>query len=165
MHMGITCTTLMVLLAGPTALLAQQSSAVKGRYGTRTTASQTTQMPDGRTVEVNHYHQVTFADDASHPLNNQTADCIGQFLMSAEGNPVSASGSCYGKDADGDGVSYWWRMREAGTAACPNLCGSFGYFSGYGKFKGITGGGTWQVTAPFPEGSLGTWEGSYSIKQ
>jgi hypothetical protein len=158
------CASLILLLGAPTALVAQQSGTATGRFGTRNISTQTTELPDGRSIDVNHYHQVTFADDPDHPLNNQTADCVGQFLMSADGNPVAASGSCYGKDVDGDGASFWWRMDTAGTADCPTLCGSFGYFAGFGKFAGITGTGTWRVTAPFEEGNLGVWEGSYSMR-
>lgn len=164
MHKAITCTTVLLLIAGPTVLVAQQSGKATGRFGTRTIASEITEMPGGGAMELSHYHQVTFADDASHPMNNQTADCVGLFLTSPEGNPVSASGSCFGKDAEGDGLSFWWRMDKAGTADCPNLCGSFGYFAGYGKFKSVSGTGTWRVTAPFPDGNLGVWESSFSMR-
>jgi hypothetical protein len=159
----IACAASLLLLTGPTALSAQQSGTGEGRFGTRNFAAEATELPDGTTIEVGHYYQVTFADDPSHPMDDQTAECVGQFRLSADGNPLSASGICYSKDVDGDGISYWWRLEAGGTADCPNICGVFGYLDGFGKFEGITGEGTWRVTAPFEEGNLGVWESSYSI--
>ncbi len=162
MHKRTTCATLLLLLVAPTMLLAQQGMA-KGQFGSRITASQTTDLPDGRSIVVNHYYQATFADNARHPLNNLAADCVGQLLMSQDGNPLSASGFCFGKDTAGDGLSFSWRMEEAGTSACPALCGTFRLVNGFGKFTGVTGNGSWRVTAPFADGNMGVWESSFSV--
>lgn len=153
---------LALILALPSVALAGAGSG-KGRYGLHNITSSTTEMPDDRTIMVSHYHQVVFADDPAHPLDETGADCVGQFIMSGD-QVLAASGACYGRDAEGDGFSYWWRMDKGGTADCPDLCGSFGYFDGYGKYKGITGKGTWVRTSTTPQGGAGTWEGSYSIE-
>ena len=152
----------LLLLAGPAALFAQSGSG-EGRYGTRTFASETTELPDGRTLTTNHFHQVTFADDPSHVMNDLIGDCVGQFLASPDGNPLGANGICFNKDINGDGVSWWWRQEASGTADCPHICGVFGFLDGSGKFDGITGEGTWQVTAPFDLGGVGAWQITYTI--
>ncbi len=165
MYTRALCATLILVLAGPSLLFAQRSGSGKGRFATQILSSDVTELPDGRTVQVSHYHQATFAEDPNHPLDNQKADCVGLFVSSEDGTPIAASGSCYGRDAAGDGVSYWWRRDKVGTADCPNGCGSFGLYAGFGKYSGITGNGTWRVDPAFPDGNMGTWESSYSLKR
>jgi hypothetical protein len=158
MHERLLYVMLSLVLASPTVVLAQQSGEGGGRYATRDVSAETVELPDGRSVQTTHYSQATFADDPSNPLDNHLGDCVGQFILSADGTPSAASGSCYSRDGDGDGVSYWWRMDESGTASCPDVCGSFGVFAGYGKYEGLTGTGTWQRTTVFPDGGTGTWD-------
>jgi len=153
---------ILTIVATP-AVFAGDSGSGSGRFATHNGSTEVTSLPDGGRVEVAHYHQTVFASQAGHPLDNTNADCVGMYVFSADGAPSSASGSCFGKDADGDGTSYWWRLDKAGTSDCPGLCGSWGYFDGTGKFKGISGNGTFKQSTIFPDGSTGTWKGSYSI--
>ena len=152
------CSVALLLLAAPATLAAQQTVSGEGHYGTRNFSAETTELPDGRTLMVTHFHQVTFADDANHALHELAGECAGQQLMAADGTPVSGSGICHMRDVEGDGVSWWWRHDEGGTADCPNICGTFGYLGGFGKFEDATGEGTWQVTAGFEDGGLGAWK-------
>ncbi len=151
-----------LLLASPSLLLAQSGQSA-GQYSSQTLDEQTTELADGRTVVMNHSAQATFADDADHPLANQRADCAGQFVLSADGEVMSGNGTCFSRDGDGDGVSYWWVVDSAGTEDCPDLCGSFTYYGGYGKYAGMTGSGTWRRNALVGGMGMGTWSGSYSI--
>ena len=63
-----------------------------------------------------------------------------------------------------------WRIilvaaNGAGTPNCPAICGQWGFYSGYGKFSGIAGGGTWKAATNFSDGTgMGTWDGSYEMK-
>ena len=159
---GILC--VVVMMAAVPGAFAQSTGDGGGRYATHTMSVDSTELPDGGRVEVSHFRQVVFADKAGNPLDGTNADCVGMNMFSKGGAVTSASGSCYISDASGNGASMWWRMDEAGTAGCPILCGSWGYFDGYGKFKGISGSGTWKQTSLFPDGSIGTWTGSYSLK-
>jgi hypothetical protein len=69
------------------------------------------------------------------------------------------------EDASGDGLSFWWKIDEAGTAKCPDICGSYGFVDGNGKFKRVTSSGTWVRTHVFGEdGSSGTFKGTYMMK-
>ena len=43
------------------------------------------------------------------------------------------------------------------------MCGSWGYFAGTGRFKGLQGTGTWQRTNVIGDLSWGTWKNSYSM--
>ena len=72
--------------------------------------------------------------------------------------------TCFSRDGDGDGVSYWWVVDSAGTEDCPDLCGSFTYYGGYGKYAGMTGSGTWRRNALVGGMGMGTWSSSYSIQ-
>lgn len=135
-----------------------------GRYATHNISVDSTELPGGGHVDILHYHQVVFADDPASPLDGTSGDCVGMTMFAGSGAVTTASGSCYIKDAAGNGVSMWWRMDTAGTADCPMMCGSWGYFDGYGKFKGITGQGTWKQVNMFADGHTGTWTGSYSLK-
>lgn len=152
------CSVSLLLLAAPAALAAQQTMSGEGVYGTRNFAAETTELPDGRTLTVNRFHQVTFAADKSHALHDLAGECVGQLLASSDGSPLTGSGFCYQRNVEGDGVSWWWRQDSGGTADCPNICGTFGFVDGFGKFEGISGEGTWQVTAGFEDGGLGAWQ-------
>ena len=128
-------------------------------------AADTLRFPDGQTLVSGRYDQVTFANDPASPLNNNKARCTSVMVIGKDGKTVSFSGSCFSMDAAGNGESFWWRQTEAATATCPAICGQFGFYSGYGKFANITGGGTWKAAANFADGTgMGTWEGSYETR-
>lgn len=153
-----------VMIAGPaTSVLAQMSGSTSGRYATYTLSDDMQEMEDGSSVVLSHYHQTAFADDTSHPIDNTSSMCVGQFKMNADGGLDAGYGSCFSSDSDGNGASFWWRMTHGGTDDCPDICGEWGYFAGDGNFAGIEGEGTWMRTTLFPNGSTGTWEGHYSI--
>ena len=151
-----------LLLASPSLVLAQSGQSA-GQWSSQTLDEETTELADGRTVVIGHSAQATFADDADDPLDNQGAECASQFVLSADGEVMSGNGTCFSRDSDGDGVSYWWVVDSVGTEDCPDLCGSFTYYGGYGKYAGTTGGGTWRRNALVGGMGMGTWSGSYSI--
>jgi hypothetical protein len=154
--------TVLLIVAAP-AVFGGDSGTASGRFATHTMSTDATDLPDGGRVEIAHYYQATFSDQEGFPLDNTSSDCVGMYVFSKTGAVASASGTCFGTDADGNMISLWWRHEQGGTASCPNMCGSWGYFDGTGKLKGISGGGTFNQTTLFPEGSTGTWKGSYSI--
>lgn len=147
----------LALLVLPLALGAQST---EGSYTSVTLATDSMAMPDGSVQLINHFKQAVLADDQDFPLNNVMADCVAKIMMSGEGTPTSASGSCFTTAVDGHGYSMWWEMTEAGTEECPNMCGIWSTYGGYGRFAGLEAGGTWNQHTLFPEGSLGSWKGS-----
>ena len=151
-----------LLLTSPSLLLAQSGQSA-GQYTNENLDRGITELADGRTMAVSHFLSLTFADDADHPLANHRAACTSRNVVSADGEFISSDGACFTHNADGDGVSYWWVVDSVGTEDCPNACGSFTYFGGYGKYTGTTGGGTWRQTADVGGIGMGTWSGSYSI--
>ncbi|MEN8143442.1 MAG: hypothetical protein ABFS14_00695 [Gemmatimonadota bacterium] len=151
-----------LLMGSPTILLAQSGQA-EGQYSSHVVSADTAEMADGSMALMFRGVQSTFADNEDHPLDNQRADCVGHLRISADGSDTSGSGACFSKDADLDGVSYWWVVEEGGTEACPGLCGSFAYYGGYGKYEGMSGDGSWHRTDIIGDLSTGTWESSYSI--
>ncbi len=147
----------------PGTAVAQMSGSASGRYATHTVANDVTEMPDGSSIVLSHYGQISFADDGNHPIDNVSLDCVGKLTVAADGSTAAGNGSCFGVDKDGDGTSFWWRMTKARSADCADICGEWGYFAGDGKFAGIEGGGTWQRRTLFPDGSSGKWTGRYMI--
>jgi hypothetical protein len=152
---------LAILLFVPGALLAQTSG--QGRYATFNDDVDEMEMPDGGTMVLMHYRETVFADASDNPLDGLPADCVGQFLSGPDGGMRAASGTCFGHDGKGNGVSYWFRMDAAGTADCPDMCGSYGYFAGYGKYAGIRGQGTWRRESTTATGGHGSWKGTYQL--
>ena len=146
------------LLAMSTTVSAGEST---GYYTTTDGKQKVTELPDGRKIVVSHYYQLTKSDQSDDPISGMDSDCIGQFLLDKDGKMLSGSGSCFSHNGKGDGSSWWWKVDEMGTAKCPDVCGSFGYVSGFGKLKGVTGGGTWVRTDLMARGSIGTYKSKY----
>ena len=147
------------------ALLAVSATASAGEstgiYTTHSGKSTETALPGGRTLVLSEYYQLAKSDKADDPINGTESDCVGQFLMGSDGKMISASGTCFSHNGKGDGSSWWWKMDETGTSKCPDACGSFGYIDGFGKLKGVSGGGTWERTDVMPKGSFGTFKSKY----
>jgi hypothetical protein len=146
------------LLAMSTTVSAGEST---GYYTTTSGKEDVTTLPDGRMIVVSHYYQLSKSDKADDPINGMDSDCIGHFLIGKDGKMLSGSGSCVSHNGQGDGSSWWWKVDEMGTAKCPDACGSFGYVEGFGKLKGVTGGGTWVRTDVMARGSMGTYKLKY----
>ncbi|NND70450.1 MAG: hypothetical protein HKN43_02620 [Rhodothermales bacterium] len=140
--------------------LVQISHAQDGRYATHDGSQMVEQLPDGSSVMTSHYSQITFANDMNNLMDNMSGDCMGRFMISAEGVVGSASGTCVNDDGDGNTASFWWRMDKMNTADCADMCGSWGYYAGTGALKGINGNGTWERTKQFSNGSSGFWSGT-----
>ena len=127
--------------------------------------STTTTLPDGRTEVISHYTQITSSNKADDPVGNTESACVGRFVQSGDGAVLSASGICFSTNVSGDGGSWWWKADEIGTSKCPDMCGSFGWIDGHGKFKGISGMGTWVRTAVLANSAMGTYKSTYSLKK
>lgn len=137
------------------AAAAAQSS---GHYYNHTTSEKRIALPNGNTAILSHFFELTATDKANDPMNHLAGSCSGQFIVSKDGKTLAGDGICFSKDTEGDSLTHWWKMDAAGTASCPNVCGSYGYMQGTGKFKGVTGGGTWKQTHRFGhEASSGTF--------
>ncbi|MDH3455535.1 MAG: hypothetical protein OER90_01720 [Gemmatimonadota bacterium] len=150
---------LVVGLAGP---LAAQSGT--GTFSTIPMASDTIAMPDGAAHIMNHYQQITLANSATYPIHNTKLDCVAMFRIVGD-MPQAGSGSCFGQSLDGHGYTMWWQMTEVATSACPDACGTWGVYGGYGRFAGMTGGGNWKRNGQFMDGSSsGTWTGTLTKK-
>jgi hypothetical protein len=158
----VACTVVVVL--GSMTLFAGDSGKGSGYFTNHFNDVTVSEMPDGSMVQLIHYSNMSIADDSHHPSADTAAECVGALRMNADGAVTSGSGSCFVEAEDGQGFSYWWQVEKAGTADCPELCGVWSYFGGYGRFAGLEGTGTWKVTASFGQaGSMGTWTNTYSM--
>lgn len=148
----------LVILIGAAAPLSAQAG--QGTYMTVPVASDTMAMPDGSMQLLGHYEQIVLANTPTHLMNDTKGKCVGLFRV-VDGKPASASGICFTQAKDGHGYTLWWEMTEGGTTACPDLCGKWGVYGGYGRFAGVSGGGTWKRNGQFVDGSSsGTWTGT-----
>ena len=152
----------MIVVGALASPLSAQSG--QGTYTTVSIASDTIPMPDGATHVLGHYRQVMLASSPTFPTHNTMGDCAG-LIRIVDGKPAAASGSCFGQSMDGHGYTLWWQMTEAGTSACPDLCGNWGVYGGYGRFAGLSVMGTWKRSGQFFDGSSsGTWTGSATTR-
>jgi hypothetical protein len=155
----VTSMMLAVALAGP---LAAQSG--QGTFATLPVVADTMAMPDGATHIINHYQQITLADSPTFPIHNTKLDCVGMFRI-VNDMPEAGSGSCFGQAQDGHGYTMWWQMTEAGSNNCPDACGVWGVYGGYGRFAGMSIDGNWKRNGQFMDGSSsGVWTGMASKK-
>jgi hypothetical protein len=156
------------ILLTMTALMAVPAGAIAGNSVLRFTnhfyKKIETTLPDGRKAVALQYYSTNTSDKADDPMNNTAGDCVGQLILSKEGKTLAGSGNCVAQNVSGDGMTLWWKVDEAGTAKCPDLCGSFGTVDAYGKLKGMTSSGTWVTTHVFAEGSLGILKSTYTMK-
>lgn len=143
---------------------AASAAGTSGHYYTHTTSRTRTVLPNGNTSVRWNYYILQATDNASDPMNNTAGHCTGNAILDKQGKQVAASGICFYKDEDGNSMPLSWTMDEAGTTKCPYGCGHYTLLPGTGKFKGMTGGGTFDQTHLFGdhEGSSGTFKGTYS---
>lgn len=149
-------------LACSAGAMAQQATGLFASHNGLTTE---TKLPDGRKEIVAHYYILFVSNKPEDPLNNTAGDCVVNMIQSADAKTLSGSGVCFPKDVHGDGASLWWKIEESGTVRCPDQCGTFGYVDGYGRFKGVTGTGSWVRTHLFNDGSMGTITSTFTLPE
>lgn len=140
----------------PPPLLAQEAATYSGRYSTVLLSQDTLITLDEQMILEQRYVLAQFADDPDSPFNNMTGRCWGSvvFENTNDEEAVSAAGGCHFMDADGSGYYQWWTWEEAGTADCPIRCGRYNDYNGYGRFRGMSGSGTWNLEALLPGESV-----------
>ncbi len=140
-------------------LSSAQAAEVKGN-GSVTyvpVASESSQLPNGSTVQRTHLKGIVLADDASVPLHLASQDCSGTTVVAADGSPPVANGYCDGLDQDGDVWWLWWHNGSDGN--------TWGFIGGTGKFAGIEGGGTTTLEVEWPDGRFTIlWEGTWQMQ-
>jgi hypothetical protein len=147
----------------PVAAAAQEE--VAGTYVTYNLEQTITEQPDGSSRSRGTYEMFESTSDPDSLFNNTKSWCMGEDLLSESGEIISSAGACATHNPDGDTYWHWWRQEKAGTTDCPNACGSWGIFNGTGAFKAITGGGSWKVTATYPDQTgAGVWNLKYEKK-
>lgn len=161
-HVAFVCVAVVLLLV--VAFPAGAQKEMKGLYSNFETSTETTDLGDGRTMQVGHFREVETFDDPF--FGTLRGDCIGVTILAQDGSTISASGSCFFRDGEGNGFSAWWRHDEVGTADCPVACGSSDFFAGYGKLEGVHGGGTFEDKVAFTDPSMVVGESriSYSLE-
>lgn len=147
--------SLLTLAAGANA------GETSGVYMTFVRSFSDTPMADGTHARVIHYHQATTSDKADSPLAGKTSECVGRMIVSSAGKVVSGHGFCFSDDGAGNGASWSWRVEEAGTPKCPQMCGTFKWLEGYGNTKSATAAGTFMQTQAGKDGGVGTYTVKY----
>lgn len=161
MRTSILSAMTLALMAASTAAVAAQGS---GHYYNHTTSTKRITLPNGNTAILSHFFEMTTTDNANDPMDHLAGSCSSQSIVSRDGETLAGSGVCFSKDSDGNSLTRWFKLDETGTTRCPHGCGSYGYLAGTGKFKGVTGGGTWKQTHKFGDAaSSGSFSGTYKL--
>lgn len=139
-----------------TALQAQKGTD-RGQTVFVPVASESLELPDGRTVQRAQSTGYVIPDNSDSPFYMVNQTCFTTSVIAADGS-VSMSGYCDTYDSDGDVYWAWLRGDAQG--------GTWGFLGGTGKFEGIEGsGGKWKAGTTWPDGKwVVSWEGSWKMK-
>lgn len=151
----------------PNSLDAQSSGSHSSRYSVVNIAQDTIVTPTGQMLLEQRYVISHFPDDPDSPFSNITGQCFGSVVFPDTNGEraIAAAGVCHMMDDEGSGYYQWWQWRDAGTPECPIRCGVYNDGNGYGKFEGLSGSGTWNLTALTPgPGVTGRSTGTFSWK-
>ena len=130
---------------------------LKGRSTWSTVSEESITLADGRIVTRQVLRGTAIADGPKTPLSYASQDCMFTTTTSADGKSFQSGGSCDGMDADGD---VYWAYGNADENG-----GRWYYQGGTGKFEGLTGGGTYQLSLRWPDGKvMATWDGTAEMK-
>jgi hypothetical protein len=133
-----------------------------GTYMTFSRSTSESALPDGSRARLVHYYHAGTSDKADSPFAGKTSECVGRMVLSSAGKVVAGAGFCFAQDATGNGGSWTWKVSEAGTETCPQVCGTFQWAEGYGNAKSVTASGTWRQTFAGKDGGVGTYTLKYN---
>lgn len=140
-------------------VVAPAQETVSGTYVTFDIEQEITELPDGGSLVRGTSNEYSTTNDADSPFSNSKGTCMSHAFRSEAGEIITAAGSCFLQNPDGDSWWYWWRLEKVGTTDCPISCGTWGIFKGTGAFEGVTGGGTFSDVAAYPDqSSAGVWQ-------
>jgi len=97
-----------------------------------------TEVVKGVQVSVAKIASVIVSDDPSAPYHLVSGECVGSFVLGADGRATSASGFCVRKDKDGDTVNEEWAVSSPGK-------GTSKVSGGTGKFANASWTYSWQL--------------------
>jgi hypothetical protein len=112
----------------------RESSGYAVGFGEVTAA----ELPSGGSIGVFTGRETQVINDPSDPGHMATGKCYGVFEVSAEG-AYSDRGNCVYTDRDGETFSIKF-------STAPGAGGTHEYTGGTGKWEGVTGSGTYEVT-------------------
>lgn len=138
------------------------ASETAGTYMTFVRSATESQLPDGNRARVMHYYHAGTSEKADSPFAGKTSECVGRMIVSSAGKVVSGSGFCIAQDAAGNGGPWTWKVTEAGTQQCPEVCGTFKWAESLGNTKVVTASGAWRQTHASSAGGVGTYTLSYT---
>ena len=133
-----------------------------GTYMTFVRSVTESQLPDGNRARVMHYYHAGTSEKADSPFAGRTSECVGRMIVSSAGKVVSGSGFCFAQDAAGNGGSWTWKVTEARTQKCPEVCGTFKWAESFGNTKVVTASGAWRQTYAGAAGGVGTYTLTYT---
>lgn len=149
-------TTLLILSAGA---FAGESA---GSYMTFVRAASESTLPDGSRSRLIHYYHAGVDQKGDSPFAGKTSECVGRMILSSAGRVIAGSGFCFAQDATGNGGSWTWKVTDAATENCPQVCGTFQWAEGYGNTKGASASGVWRQTYGGKDGGTGTYTVKYT---
>ena len=118
--------------------------------------SESTDLPDGRTIQRTHSKGLVRTDDTNSPWDLSTEDCRATTTLAADGSITFQVNFCDVVDADGD---MWWL-----TGGTGEIGGTWEIHGGTGEYEGIEGSGSAQLEVMLPDGRNSMrFQGSYQV--
>ena len=148
---------LVILVGAGTLALAQakkEKASGRGMYSSTDVDKMT--LLDGTTLLNTHDKGFLVGNEPSNPMDGNCHDCFATWILAADGSVIQRKGHCVGIDRAGDTWTIWFGEGKPGT---------WGFIGGTGKFKGMVGGGTFDLVHKWSDGRYAiTWEGSWEKK-
>lgn len=152
-RISLSCSVAAALLGAGVAYAQQSYDQMTCRAGTMTVLAKS----DDMVVWSLDHRGVTQSMEAKGPFDGSTQRCIG--VVASIAGKVSANGWCRNVDAKtGDMTLVDWVASDKPGA------GTFTFRYGTGKWKGITGGGTYAPVGPTRPVDEGTYQNCVRIK-
>jgi hypothetical protein len=128
-----------------------QKMSGSGHNANQNVSTQTTKLPDGRTLMAIHDAAVIMGNNQGNPFHLTSLDCYSTFIAAPDGNSGNGNGYC----------DVWWITFGGDFGG-----GKWAFTGGTGKFEGIAGGGTYKPAAQMHGGrSLSVWDGTWEMKK
>lgn len=118
---------------------------------------ETVNLEDGTVITRTSTSGFVISSDAENPFDMVNQHCSGTNVLAPGQSEPTAYGYCEGLDNDGDVFFISWATGPEGN--------TWRLLGGTGKFDGISGGGTSEVTNTWADGKyVIDWQGTWTMK-
>lgn len=132
----------------------EEKGSGRGMYTAKEVDSM--KLADGTTVRNTHDNGFITGNEPGNPFDGTCHDCFATEILAADGSMIQRKGHCVGFDPNG---STWTISFGEGKPGHWTIIGATG------KYKGMEGGGTFDLKQRWPDGRYFiTWDGTWEKK-